>query len=75
MYICKNCNTQISSNTPSYLIQTQKRPKKYPGRHSANKFLKNGKEKISDVPGGAGWEIMQELVVCGECHRKLANSC
>lgn len=75
MYVCKNCNTQIFSNTPSHSYQVKKRSKTYPKRASANKYLKDGKSKVSDDPGGTGWEIEKEIIVCKNCHIKLTRSC
>lgn len=75
MYVCKNCHTQISLKTPSYLYQIKKRSKSYSKRPSVNKFLKEGKLKVSDDPGGIGWEIEKEIIVCGNCYHELIDSC
>ena len=73
MFVCKNCHTQISSNTPSYLYPIKKRSKTYPKRPSANRFLKDGRAKQSDDPGGVGWEIEKEIIVCADCYQQLSS--
>jgi len=43
------------------------RRRKYPFREKANQFIKDGRLKKTDDPGGAGQEIVREVLVCPSC--------
>ena len=74
MFVCKHCHTQFPPNTPSYLYPIKKRSKTYPKRPKANQFVEDGKIQKRDDPGGTGWEIEKEIIVCVDCYRQLTNS-
>ena len=74
MYICKNCNTQQPSNSPSKLYILKKRNKIYSARSNANKVIENGRVKFKIDPGGKGFETEVEITVCNECYSKLINA-
>lgn len=74
MYICKNCNIQQPSNTPSKQYILKKRNKIYPARSKANKVIENGRVKFKPDPGGIGFETDIEVTVCNKCYKKLTGS-
>jgi hypothetical protein len=62
----------LSSPIPGKRLVVKKRSKHYPFRTSANTFVRTpagGKRKVyhTDDPGGAGQEVVQELIVCPGC--------
>jgi len=71
MYLCENCSKNIDSNTPSYLFTLKSRKKQYPPRACANKFKKDGRIKVTNDPGGKGYEIETEIRVCPNCYKQL----
>ena len=70
MYRCEFCNATIPANTPSRRVVVETRPRTYPYRPEANKFLKKRKIEKRDDPGGHGTEIARELIACPSCAAK-----
>ena len=70
MYQCQQCSTAVSSKTPSYLLTVQQRKKQYPVRPKVNIHRKEGKTKVTDDPGGTGFEVTKEIVVCHSCYTR-----
>ena len=84
-YKCQKCNTIFRSGRPILHI-AKKRVKYYPYRAKANPGFqtKNGtviqplkksrrrSDRIDD-PGGKGWEIASELIICPNCAKDLAE--
>lgn len=73
MYICKKCNIQQSSNSPSNQYILKKRNKVYQARPKANKVIENGRVKFKPDPGGKGFETETEVNVCNACYVKLIS--
>ncbi|WP_163833330.1 hypothetical protein [Spartinivicinus ruber] len=73
MYQCQQCSSLVSANTPSYSLVIQKRKQSYPKRSKVNEHHKEGKAKITDDPGGTGFEIVKEIAVCRACYDALCE--
>jgi hypothetical protein len=74
VYVCGICNKAIGPNTPSFLIPTRIRKRKYPLRTGANKLkdpAKPGKRRVvyKNDPGGEGYETAREVRVCAACRK------
>lgn len=69
MYVCESCKISIGPNTPSFLLPTKVRRKKYPFRSAVNEHIDpvSGRRKKTDDPGGIGQEIVHELRICRSC--------
>jgi hypothetical protein len=62
----------VAAGVAAQRLVVQTRTKKYPFRAKANRIVQlsdKGKRKVIwvDDPGGAGQEIVKELLVCPDC--------
>ncbi len=78
MFKCQVCGTTVAAKTPAIRITLELREKIYPSRKhihpntsqdSQRSTLKARKEWRDD-PGGWGYEIVREALVCAECAAK-----
>jgi hypothetical protein len=80
MYQCQICGTTTPSNTPAQRITLETRKRVYPERddihlvplHKKKRPRCKEDEFIAD-PGGIGFEIAREVLVCSSCaavHRR-----
>lgn len=53
--------------TSSIRLVVETRPRTYPPRKDIYPYWEKGKLKFRDDPGGQGWEVVQEIVVCPAC--------
>jgi rubredoxin len=72
VYRCHLCGAVVPSNTPAYRKVLETRRREYPFRKDAHLFMKDGRPKKADDPGGVGFEIVREVVVCPECFEEPA---
>ena len=71
MYRCEFCNVVAPPGAPSHRVVTEWRPAEYPSRAKSHKHRVGRKAKFGDDPGGAGYEIAKEAVVCPACAEKF----
>lgn len=70
MFRCGECK-QNSSGSANRKV-TRARNKTYPERKAANLVtLKDGSRRFTDDPGGKGWEIVKEILICSDCFALL----
>lgn len=67
MYRCHLGDVVVPANTPSHRKVVETRRRRYPFREKANHFMKDGRPKTTDDPGGTGSEIVREVLVCPSC--------
>ena len=76
MFRCELCQCLVPARTPSQRLILKRRSKKYPYRSGANVLVrkpapdKKPKKEYRDDPGGDGYEILQEVIVCAGCASK-----
>lgn len=77
MYRCELCGTVVPPRSKSQTIVTEKREKAYAPqqRQSGGKGKGKGKGRRrwrdgGELPGGRGWEIVKEALVCGSCAQR-----
>lgn len=73
MYRCQVCDGVAPTNTSAIRQVVETRRRKYPFREKVNQFLKDGRKKTSDDPGGVGFEIVREILVCPACAESPAG--
>ncbi len=61
-----------SPQHPAHRKVVETRRREYPFRKDAHLFMKQGRPKKTDDPGGVGSEIVREVVVCPGCFEKPA---
>ena len=72
-FICGICNTHTDKKSTRKQV-TKKRLKVYPSRHAANTFKnRDGFEVTTNDPGGNGWEIVSEVLVCAPCDKVVVE--
>ena len=67
MYICGKCEKVSAERQTPTRVVVERREKVYPYRAKANK-LPGGIFK--DDPGGKGWEIVREVLMCLFCAKQ-----
>ena len=68
-FICGICNNHTNEKSTRKQV-TKKRMKVYPMRYAANIFKdRDGMERKTNDPGGNGWEIAEEVLVCSKCEK------
>jgi len=67
LYRCHLCGVVVPPNTPAHRKVVETRRREYPFRKDAHLFIKEGRPKKTDDPGGVGFEIVREVVVCPSC--------
>lgn len=67
MYKCELCKQIVPAHTPAHHLVVATRPKTYPPRPEVNRVKSGGKVEWKDDPGGAGVEIVKEILVCPAC--------
>jgi len=76
MYICQICQKVTSPHTPGNRVITETRPHRYPRRSKANrvpgirKSRRKDDDSRKDDPGGVGYEIVREIIVCPACAQR-----
>ena len=65
------CLRIVPSRTPQHRVVVETRLSTYPVRRDANRFLRDGRLKLRDDPGGRGREIAREVSACPECFDAL----
>jgi hypothetical protein len=53
-------------------VVTERRPTEYPSRSKAQRARSGRRSKYQDDPGGAGYEIAKEAIVCPACAQEYA---
>ncbi len=71
MYRCELCNVVVPPGTRANRVVLETRPAEYPSRPKAHKRRVGRKLKYFDDPGGAGFEIAREAVVCRVCYERF----
>jgi hypothetical protein len=61
------CHTIVPAKTPATRVVIETRYKRYPVRPKAWRVKHEGKIKFMDDPGGEGYEIAREVLVCPAC--------
>ena len=67
MFICELCNSIVPPGTRAKKVITETRPTEYPSRNKAQQLRIGRKMKRFDDPGGAGYEIANEVMSCRSC--------
>lgn len=72
MFRCQVCGGVTPPGTRAARVVVSRRPKPYPYRSQANLVYRpdrRGKMKPqrTDDPGGAGWEVVREVLACPKC--------
>ncbi len=67
MYRCQLCNRVSRPGERATKVVTERRPAEYPSRGKAQKAGSGRRSKAQDDPGGAGYEIAKEAMVCPTC--------
>ncbi len=72
MFRCQVCQSTVPAQTPGQKLIVKRRKKEYKYRSLANSFFRrtiDNKRKLrhADDPGGEGYEIALELIVCPAC--------
>ena len=64
---CKVCNRVSRPGERAQKVVTERRAAEYPSRGKAQKGRPGSRSKFQDDPGGAGYEIAKEAVMCATC--------
>jgi rubredoxin len=72
LFQCQVCGVVVTPNTPAHQKVVETRRREYPFRKEANLFIKDSRPKKTDDPGGIGFEIVREVVVCPGCSEEPA---
>ena len=67
MYRCQLCNRVSRPGERATKVVTERRPAEYPSRSKAQRARSGRRSKVQDDPGGAGYEIAKEAMVCPVC--------
>lgn len=67
MYRCQLCNRVSRPGERATKVVLERRPAEYPSRSKAQKARTGRRSKFQDDPGGAGYEIAKEVIVCPVC--------
>lgn len=67
MYRCELCNRVSRPGERATKVVTERRPTEYPSRSKAQRARAGRRAKQHDDPGGAGYEIAKEAMVCAAC--------
>jgi len=67
MYRCELCNRVSRPGERASKVVTERRPTEYPSRGKAQRARSGRRSKFQDDPGGAGYEIAKEAIVCSTC--------
>ena len=67
MYRCHLCQVVVPARVAARRVVLQRRIRQYPVRPKAFRKIKHGKVEYVDDPGGIGWEIVREVLVCAAC--------
>ncbi len=71
MYRCEICQKVAPARTKAARIVVETRPRSYPFRPRANRFVHERKVEYRDDPGGSGYEIVREVTACPDCAARL----
>ncbi len=74
MYKCEICNQIVPPSTPASRISVKIRKTEYPSKKKAHKFKEKRRIKIKDDPGGVGYQIASDILVCPRCAEKFGES-
>ncbi len=66
-YYCQGCEKTQPPRTRRRLVLADTEEVVYPFRKAANSHKKEHEVKVTDDPGGRGWQIVQEVAYCPEC--------
>lgn len=64
---CGLCGTAVPAGQRAERLVLVEREKEYPARRYANLRRVNGWSKATHDPGGRGFEIQKEVLVCSGC--------
>jgi hypothetical protein len=67
MYRCQLCNRVSRPGERATKVVIERRPTEYPSRSKAQRTRAGRRAKFQDDPGGAGYEIAKEAIVCATC--------
>lgn len=67
MFRCHFCAVCTPARTKAVRVSIAARTRHYPRRPDANPAAHDGKRGFSDDPGGAGYEIVREVLACPAC--------
>ncbi|MGB5696365.1 MAG: hypothetical protein WBM46_11975 [Polyangiales bacterium] len=67
MYRCELCNRVSRPGERATKIVLERRPTEYPSRGKAQRAPTGRRSKAHEDPGGAGYEIAKEAMVCPAC--------
>lgn len=67
MYRCELCNRVSRPGDRAMKVVLERRPAEYPSRGKAQRARSGRRSKPQDDPGGAGYEIAKEVIVCVAC--------
>jgi hypothetical protein len=68
------CQDIIPARTPAHRITLETRSRIYSPRRDANPVSRKRKAKRTNDPGGAGHEIVCEVIVCPACAQRFTSN-
>jgi hypothetical protein len=79
MFRCHFCATSTPARVKATRLPVETRLRIYAPSSKAHLFRRDGKLMYNDDPGGAGYEIVREVLACPACaareRRSLAELC
>jgi hypothetical protein len=81
MFHCQECGVNVPHGVPVLRMTTERKLVTFPPCKAANKNVKRWdevkkkyiKESVDD-PGGTGWQILREKMVCSDCWRVIPET-
>jgi hypothetical protein len=67
MYRCQLCNRVSRAGEAGRKVVLERRPTEYPSRSKAQRTRSGRRSRLQDDPGGAGYEIAKEAILCPIC--------
>jgi hypothetical protein len=67
MYRCQLCNRVSRAGEAATKVVLERRPTEYPSRGKAQRTRSGRRSRLQDDPGGAGYEIAKEAILCPIC--------
>lgn len=74
MFRCHFCAISAPAQVKAARVLVEIRPRIYAPRSKAHPFTCDGKLKHNDDPGGAGYEIVREVLACPACAAREQRS-
>jgi hypothetical protein len=73
MFRCESCNRVAPPKKPANKVVVERRECAHAPRSDANSHRPRRRRKAPRDPGGAGKQIVREMVVCDACAEELTS--